>query len=161
MPPPGCGAGTYNADGTVRDPETETPAEETAIAWRALSTTRLEPPVTFGFECYNTRFDAALVPNGDGGAKLSVSGKLGVLPFSAESLVARNYIKAVVQAGHDLPYAEISLSSKQAITACGEMAFPTPPPTAIVVASVSVIVVALKPFIDMITFFRSAGTAVN
>ena len=114
-------------------------------------------PMTFSFDCYNTRFDVAVVRNGDDGAKLAVQAQLGALPYSVESMFARQYIKAVVQVGRDLPYAELSLSRKQAITIRGTMEFPNHPAPAIIVASAAVIAIAVKPIVDIISFFRDAG----
>ena len=117
----------------------------------------LNLPVTFSFDCYNTQFDVAVVQNGDHGAKLAVQALLGALPYSIESMFARQYIKAVVQVGRDLPYAELSLSRKQAITIRGAMEFPNHPAPAIIVASAAVIAIAVKPIVDIISFFRDAG----
>ncbi len=114
-------------------------------------------PMTFSFTCYNTRFDVAVVRNGDDGAKLAVQAQLGALPYSVESMFARQYIKAVVQVGRDLPYAELTLSRKQAITIRGTMEFPNHPAPAIIVASAAVIAIAVKPIVDIISFFRDAG----
>ncbi len=114
-------------------------------------------PMTFSFACYNTRFDVAVVHNGDDGAKLAIQAQLGTLPYSVESMFARQYIKAVVRVGRDLPYAELSLSRKQAITVRGTMEFPDHPAPAIIVASAAVIAIAVKPIIDIISFFRSVG----
>lgn len=126
-------------------------------AWHALCVGELSLPMTFGFACYDTRFDVAVVQNGDDGTKLAVQAQLGALPYSIESMFARQYIKAVVQVGHDLPFAELSLSRKQALTVRGTMEFPNRPTPAIVVASAAVIAIAVKPIIDIISFFRSAG----
>lgn len=128
-------------------------------AWRALCSGAISLPATFGFACYNTRFDVAVVRNGDDGAKLSVQANLGSLPYSAESMLARQYIKAMVQVGSDLPYAELSLSRKQAITVRGTMEFPDHPAQGIIVASAAAIAIAVKPIIDIISFFRSAGNS--
>ena len=124
--------------------------------WRALYIGEFDLPATFGFDCYDTRFEVAVVRNGDDGAKLVVQADLGALPYSAESVLARQYIKAVVQVGEDLPYAELSLSHKQAITIRGTMEFPERPAAAIVVASTGIIAIAVKPIIDIISFLRIA-----
>lgn len=120
----------------------------------------LSLPMTFSFDCYNTRFDVAVVRNGDHGAKLAVQALLGALPYTIESMFARQYIKAVVQVGRDLPYAELSLSRKQAITIRGTMEFPNLPAPAIIVASAAVIAIAVKPIVDIISFFRDAGKSI-
>lgn len=126
-------------------------------AWRALCMGELSLPMTFSFACYDTQFEVAVVQNGDDGTKLAVQAQLGALPYSVESMFARQYIKAVVQVGRDLPFAELSLSRHQALTVRGTMDFPDRPAPAIIVASAAVITIAVKPIIDIISFFRSAG----
>ncbi len=125
--------------------------------WHALPMGALDLPAEFSFNCYETRFEVSVVRNGDDGAKLAVRAHLGTLPYSAESALARQYIKAVVQVGENLPYAELTLSRDQAIVVHGTMDFPNHPETAIIVASTSVIAIAVKPMIDIISFFRNAG----
>jgi hypothetical protein len=61
---------------------------------------------------------------------------------------------AVVDAGRELPFAEISLTSSQAIVVRGTMDFPDQPTPASVAAGTSVIIVALKPVIDLMTACR-------
>ncbi len=119
----------------------------------------LDLPTTFSFHSYNTRFDVAVVRDGKEGSKLAVQAHLGSIPFSAESSFARRHIKSVVKVGENLPYAEIILSQKQVITIRGTMEFPDHPMPAVVVASSAVIAIAVKPFIDIISFFRLAGKA--
>lgn len=125
--------------------------------WHALPMGALDLPAKFNFNCYETQFEVSVVGNGDDGAKLVVQAHLGTLPYSAESALARQYIKAVVQVGENLPYAELSLSRDQTIIVHGTMEFPNRPETAIIVASTSVIAIAVKPMIDIISFFRNAG----
>lgn len=128
-----------------------------AKAWRAFNVRELPLPATFGFDCYGTHFDIAVVRDGGEAAKLAILGHLGPLPYSAESTIARQYIKSVVNVGGNLPYAEISLSRKQEITIQASMEFPGHPTPAIVVAAAAAITIAVKPFIDMISMLRNAG----
>lgn len=130
------------------------------MTWHALNLRKLVLPATFGFDCYGTHFDIAVVRNGKEAAKLAIRGHLGRLPYSAESTIARQYIKSVLNVGSDLPYAEISLSRKQEITVQASMEFPDHPTPAIIIASTAAITVAVKPFIDMISMLRKARKAI-
>jgi hypothetical protein len=114
----------------------------------------LKLPASFTFSCYDTSFDAVVVHASGDGARLTVRGQIGTVPYSAESVTARRYMHAIVDAGRELPFAEISLTSAQAIVVRGTMDFPAQPTPASVAAGASVIVVALKPVIDMMAACR-------
>jgi hypothetical protein len=114
----------------------------------------LKLPASFTFTCYDTAFDAVVVHGSGKGARLTVRGQIGTLPYSAESATARRYMHAVVDAGRELPFAEISLTSSQAIVVRGTMDFPDQPTPASVAAGTSVIIVALKPVIDLMSACR-------
>ncbi len=162
LPWPCRGLGALNWRDAVTEPAKHSPSAIAADAigghgWRVLCMGRVSLPASFGFVCYRTRFEVDVVKNGDDGAKLTVQAHLGALPYSAESMMARQYIKAMVQVGRDLPYAELSLSRKQAITVRGTMEFPNRPMQGTIVASAAVIAIAVKPFIDIISLFRDAG----
>lgn len=118
---------------------------------------KLSLPAMFSFKCFNTRFDVAVVPGDEEGSKLAVQADLGSLPYSAESAWARQHIKAMVKVGENLPYAEISMSSKKQIIIRGTMEFEKHPPPAVIVASSAVLAIAIKPFIELIGFFRDVA----
>ena len=67
-------------------------------------------PVTYSFNCYDTPFDVVVSRNPGGGARLALRGDLGVLPFTAESRTARQYMRAVIDIGQNLPHAKITLT---------------------------------------------------
>ena len=121
-----------------------------------LSSHSLTLPATYSFKCYGTPFDVAVTRNSGGGARLTLRGDLGVLPFTAESRTARQYMRAVIEVGQNLPCAEITLSKTQSIILRGVMDFENPPSPATTVAATAVILIAGKPFIDMISTVRQA-----
>ena len=127
--------------------------------FRVLASRSLALPATFSFTCYETRFDAAVVRAPEGGARMTVRGDLGTLPFTAESPTVRRYMRAVVDAGTDLPFAEITLTRTQTIAVRGTMDFATPPSPAIVAAGTAAIVVAVKPVVQLIAACRAMGRA--
>lgn len=112
-------------------------------------------PATFSFDCYGVRFDAVVVRDEKAAARLLVRGDLGTMPYSAESRTARRYLRAVVDAGHDLPHATITLSKTQTIAVRGAMEFPRHPSPALVAAGTSAIVLASKPVLDLIAACRA------
>ena len=122
-----------------------------------LASHSLALPATYSFKCYGTPFDVVITRNSGGGARLTVCGDLGVLPFSAESRTARQYMRAVIEVGQNLPHAEITLSKTQSIILRGVMEFENPPSPATAVAATAVIVIAGKPFVDMISTVRQAN----
>ena len=113
-------------------------------------------PATYSFKCYGTPFDVVVTRNAGGGARLTIRGDLGVLPYSAESKTARQYIRAVIEIGQDLPFAEVTLSKTQSIILRGVMEFEHPPSPANAVAATAVMVIASKPFVDVISTVRHA-----
>jgi hypothetical protein len=113
-------------------------------------------PATYSFKCYGTSFDAVVARNAGGGARLTIRGDLGLLPFSAESKTARQYIRAIIEIGQDLPLAEITLSKTQSVILRGVMEFDHPPSPANAVAATAVMVIASKPFVDMVSTVRHA-----
>jgi hypothetical protein len=117
-------------------------------------------PATFTFDCYGIPFDAAMVvAENESGARLTVRGRLGTVPYSAECPTTRQYMHAIVDAGKELPFADLSLTSGQAVVARGTMDFPEMPSPASVAAGASVIVVALKPVIELMTACREMAKA--
>jgi len=113
-------------------------------------------PVTYSFKCYDTPFDVVVSRNPGGVARLALRGNLSVLPFTAESRTARQYMRAVIDIGQNLPHAVITLTKIQSIILRGVMDFENPPSPATAVAATAVIVIASKPFVDMISTVRQA-----
>ncbi len=121
-----------------------------------LASHGLTLPATYSFKCYGTPFNVVVTRNAGGGARLTLRGDLGMLPFTAESHTARQYMRAVIDVGRNLPCAEITLSKTQSIILRGVMDFENPPSPATAVAATAVIVIAGKPFVDMISIVRQA-----
>lgn len=136
-------------------PHPTPPARATGSSRGVAASVPLRLPATFSFSCYDTSFDAVIVHGSGRSARLTVRGQLGVLPYSAESPMARSHMRAVVDAGRELPFAEISLTSTQAIVVRGTMDFPDVPTPASVAAGTSVIVVAMKPVIELMAACRA------
>ncbi len=132
------------------------PAFEADSDHGVLASHGLTLPATYSFKCYGTPFDVVVTRNAGGGARLTLRGDLGVLPFTAESRTARHYMRAVIDVGHNLPHAEITLSKTQSIILRGAMDFENPPSSATAVAATAVIVIAGKPFVDIISIVRHA-----
>jgi hypothetical protein len=118
------------------------------------ATVPIRLPATFSFSCYETAFDAVVVHCPGDGARLTVRGHLGTLPYSAECPTTRRYMHAVVDAGNELPFAEISVTSTQSIMVRGTMDFAATPTPASVAAGASVIAVAMKPLVELMAACR-------
>ena len=71
--------------------------------------------------------------------------------------MARQYLRAVVRSGKDLPRAEISLTRKQSIEVRGIMKFEGVPTKAVAIAAAAVIVIAAKPLVDLVAMIRATG----
>lgn len=135
-------------------PEEASPEEASGVDVNPLA---LGAPSNFRFWCYDTPFNATIIRDKDDRAQLTVSGDLGHLPYSAESPMARQYLKAVVRSGKDLPHAEISLTKKQSIEVRGIMNFDGVPTKAVAIAATAVIVIAAKPLVDLVAMIRTNG----
>ena len=116
-----------------------------------LASHQMPMPATFSYDIFGMPFDVGVRRFGDGGAQMVVRGRLGTLPYSAESVEARNLLNSVVDAGRSLPLAEISVDRKQVIVVRGEMTFPSIPSPATVAAGAAAITVAVKPICELMT----------
>ena len=157
--PFGVGQGACEImSGNVSQPQDSAnlPASAENPGGGVLASHSLTLPVTYSFKCYGIPFDVVVSRDSGGGARLTIRGDLGVLPYSAESKTARQYIRAVIEVGQDLPLAEITLSKTQSIILRGVMKFDHPPSPANAVAATAVIVIACKPFVDMIATVRQS-----
>lgn len=142
----------------VTDPALiEEEPEKASPDLRVLASHRMPMPATFKFAYYGMSFDAGIRRNEEGGAHLVIRGNLGNLPYSAESITARNYLHTVIDAGRSLPNAEINVDRKQAIIVRGEMRFPAVPSPATVAAGTAAMTIAIKPICELIAKCRRAG----
>ena len=115
-----------------------------------LTSHRMPLPATFRFDYFGMPFDVGIRRMAEGGAELVVRGQLGNIPYSAESVAAREVLRLVVEAGRFLPMVDINVDSKQAIVARGLMAFQSIPSPATVAAGAAAIGIAVKPLCELI-----------
>ena len=115
-----------------------------------LNSHRMPLPATFSFNYYGMPFDVGVRRRAEGGAELVVRGKLGNLPFSAESVPARDLLRSVVDAGRYLPMVDVDIDRRQAIIARGTMTFEAVPSPATVAAGTAAIAMAVKPVCELI-----------
>ncbi len=115
-----------------------------------LTSHRMPLPATFSFDYFGMPFDVGIRRIAEGGAELVVRGRLGNIPYSAESVAAREFLLAVVEAGRSLPMVEININRKQAIVARGLMTFKATPSPATVAAGAAAIAIAVKPVCELI-----------
>lgn len=147
---------------TLTDPALKEEEEEQEAAGperrlKVLASHRMPLPATFKFTYYGMSFDAGIRRIPEGGAQLVIRGNLGNLPYSAESITARNYLHTVIDAGRSLPNAQIDVDRKQAIIVRGEMKFPSVPSPATVAAGTTAMTIAVKPICELIAKCRKAG----
>jgi len=117
----------------------------------ALLTSHSMPlPATFRFTYLDVPFDVGIRRKPEGGAELVVRGKLGNIPYSAESVAARDFLQTVVDASRNLPMVDIDVDRKQAIIARGMMAFQSVPSPATIAAGTAAIAMTVKPVRELI-----------
>jgi hypothetical protein len=119
-----------------------------------LASHQMPMPATFSYQFLDMPFDVGVRRDSDGGAQLVVRGKLGNLPYSAESVDARSLLSSVIDAGIGMPAAEITLDRKQSIVVRGTMKFQSMPSPATVAAAAAAITVAVKPICELIAKCR-------
>ena len=107
-------------------------------------------PATFSFDCFGMPFDVGIRRLREGGAELAVRGSLGTIPYSAESLPARDLLQSVVDAGRSLPMISVEVDRKQTIIVRSHMSFRAVPSPANVAAGVAAIAIAVKPLCDLV-----------
>ena len=119
-----------------------------------LASHQMPLPATFSFDFLGAPFDVGVRRCSEGGAQMVVRGRLGNLPYSAVSVIARDLLSSVVDAGRSLPLAEISVDGKQSIVVRGEMNFSTVPSPANISAGAAAITVAVKPVCELLAKCR-------
>jgi hypothetical protein len=119
-----------------------------------LTSHRMPLPATFRFDYFGMAFDVGIRGNTEGGAELVVRGRLGNVPYSAESVAARKFLLSLVDAGRFLPLVDIKVDRKQAIIARGSMSFRAVPSPATVAAGTAAIAMAVKPVCELIVKSR-------
>jgi hypothetical protein len=119
-----------------------------------LNSHRMPLPATFSFRYMDVPFDVGIRRKHEGGAELVVRGKLGTIPYSAESVTARDFLQTVVDASRHLPMVDIDIDRKQTIIARGILDFKAAPSPATVAAGTAAIAMAVKPVCDLIAKSR-------
>ena len=107
-------------------------------------------PATFSFSYSGMPFDVGIRRMAEGGAELVVRGRLGNIPYTAESVAAREFVLSLIDAGRHLPMVDVNVDRNQVIVACGLMTFPSAPSPAIVAAGTAAIAMAVKPLCELI-----------
>lgn len=117
----------------------------------ALLTSHSMPlPATFSFIYLGMPFDVGIRRRAEGGAELVVRGRLGNIPYTAESVAAREFVLSLVDAGRHLPMVDVNVDRNQVIVARGLMTFPSVPSPATVAAGTVAIAMAVKPLCELI-----------
>ena len=115
-----------------------------------LTSHRMPLPATFSFDYFGMTFEVSIRRIAEGGAELVLQGRLGNIPYSAESVAAREFLLALVDAGRYLPLIDLNSDRKQSIVAQGMMAFQAIPSPATVAAGAATIAIAIKPVCELI-----------
>ena len=111
---------------------------------------RMPLPATFSFDYLGMSFDVGIRRMAEGGAELVVRGRLGYIPYTAESIAARELVLSLIDAGRRLPMVDVNVDRHQAIIARGLMSFPSIPSPATVAAGTAAIAMAVKPLCEFI-----------
>lgn len=115
-----------------------------------LSSHRMPLPATFRFDYFGMPFDVGIRRMAEGGAELIVRGRLGTIPYSAESVAARKFLISLVDAGRFLPMVDINIDRQQGIVARGMLTFRAIPSPATIAAGAAAIAIAVKPVCELI-----------
>ncbi len=115
-----------------------------------LTSHRMPLPATFSFNHLGMPFDVGIRRMAEGGVELVMRGRLGNIPYSAESVAARKFLLSVVEAGRSLPLIDIIIDRKQSIVVHGKMTFQAIPSPATVAAGAAAIAIAVKPLCELI-----------
>ena len=108
-----------------------------------LTSHRMPLPATFSFNYLGMPFDVGIRRMAKGGVELVMRGRLGNIPYSAESVAARKFLLSVVEAGRSLPMIDINIDRKQGIVIRGIMTFQAIPSPATVAAGAAAIAIAV------------------
>lgn len=135
-------------------PTAQTPAETGLILPADSFPVRL--PLHFRFSCFGVPFEAHAQRGADG-TEVAVHGEVGPLPFSAESVQARQNITAILQSADVGSRARFVVGDGQAIMVEGRASLGAMPSPETIVATVATMLYPLKPYIELVDWFGRFG----
>jgi hypothetical protein len=106
-------------------------------------------PLSFSFNCYGVDFSADGY-EGDEGPILQVSGNLGPIPYSAESIENRKAIGDILSLSPEFLNLRMSLSEENDVVIEGELPLGGSITPSRIVATASAFVASAKPLIEVI-----------
>lgn len=114
-------------------------------------------PLKFGFQCFGIPF-SAVADNSPDGAVLSLAGQIRELPYSAESVQARQNLVAILEAACPDAKARFTVGERQEINIVGTTVIGPEPTPERIIAAVTAMLYPLKPYVDLMDWFgRVAG----
>ncbi len=106
-------------------------------------------PYRFNFKHYCWKFEAELSLRDT--PCLTLNSVLGVVPYTAESSVARRAVHDLVERSRDLDPGSLQLGLGQVLTFGSTMAVPSPRTPPAVMASVVSILIKFKPYFEVLS----------
>lgn len=106
-------------------------------------------PLSFSFQCYGIEFSADGY-DGEDGPTLQVSGNLGPIPYSAESIVNRKAIGEILSLSPKFLNLRMSLSEGNDVVVEGELPLGGSITPSRIVATASAFVASARPLIEVI-----------
>ncbi|MGE0746623.1 MAG: hypothetical protein AB7K86_15310 [Rhodospirillales bacterium] len=114
-------------------------------------------PLRFGFQCFGIPF-SAVADHAPGGPVLSLAGQIRDLPYSAESVQARQNLVAILEAACPDAKARFTIGERQEISIVGSTVIGPDPTPERIIAAVTAMLYPLKPYVDLMDWFgRAAG----
>lgn len=106
-------------------------------------------PVEFRFAYGGTAF-AARTQSADDRPILHLSGEVGPVPYSAESIPVRRAAHALLRASWSLPHSRLIARPDARIQAVGRMPLPAPLTPGALITAATAMVLDLKPYIELL-----------
>jgi hypothetical protein len=117
----------------------------------------LARPIAFAFRWVGVDFTGGVGSTGEGSA-LRISGTVGPMPYSAESIPARRNAIAILFGSSLAPHVKLTLSPDQQIRASGEIAVRPPLTPKLLVAAAIRLALELRPYLKLLLDNADAGS---
>ncbi len=105
--------------------------------------------IEFGFSFMDVPFTAT-TRQVQSGPIVQISGEIAPLPYSAEGLVVRRSVMAVITASQELEHARLAISKHKTILCVGKGHFDLPAKPADLIAAVTGVILEVRPYLQML-----------
>ncbi|WP_374377143.1 hypothetical protein [Dongia sp.] len=105
--------------------------------------------IEFGFSFMDVPFTAS-TRQVQTGPIIQISGEIAPLPYTAEGIVVRRSVVAIIAASQELAYSRLAISKQKTILCVGKAPFTIPATPAELIAAATSVILEVKPFLQIL-----------